>query len=109
SEDRDHERQKRRGDESERPDHGGKAENGDNDEGRTAYLVLFDRRPFGKDATDRHGGAEGGKNKREQPRRRAGAEGETALPGEPRGRDQGHCRQDHEGDAAIKIPRTMDG
>jgi hypothetical protein len=44
-------------------------------------FVLFDRRPFGKDAADRDGGAEGGKNEREQPRRRAGPKGETALPG----------------------------
>src|SRR6516162_6228738 len=81
SEDRDHERQKCCGDKPERPDHGGKAENSDNDEGRAAYLVLFDRRPFRKDAADRHGGAEGCENEREQPRCRAGAEGETALPG----------------------------
>src|SRR5262249_17718828 len=109
SEDRDHERQKCCGDQAERPDHGGKAENSDNDEGWTAYFVLFDRRPVDKDTIDGDGGAEGCKNKREQPRRCAGAEGKTALPRYLCGRDQGQRRQHGEGDAAIKVPRSMHG
>src|SRR5262249_53902597 len=84
-------------------------EKADNNERRTTNFVLFNRWSFGKDAADRNGGTEGGKYKREQPRRGAGAEGETALAGQVGGSDQGERREHDEGYAAIEIPRTMDG
>src|SRR5919204_1139610 len=54
SENRDHEREECCGNQSERADHGGEGENGDDDETGTTNFVLFDRRPLGKDATERN-------------------------------------------------------
>src|SRR5262249_19164736 len=109
SQDRDHERQERCGNQSDWTDQVGEGENGDNDERRTTNFVLFNRRSFGKGAADRNGGTEGGKYKQEQPRAGAGAESETALAGQVGRSDQGERREHDEGYAAIEIPRTVNG
>src|SRR6266540_354818 len=108
SEDRDDESQIGRRDQTQRPDHAGKGDNGHDDQDRPADLVFFDVRPFDKDTAERDGGAKACKDEGEQPRRGSRTKGETALAGQLGGGDQGQSRHQDEDNTTKEIPWTAD-